>query len=132
MAEPQNSPETLALARSGKSRTNCELLIERKFKEIPGVRRVGVDCARGYAEIEHAGELDIATLQRAVAEDGYVVSPWIVGAPSKNMPRDFLQIAGIFAVLLGILFSLQHFDLIPPALPVSATPRSGPLFLIVF
>jgi sulfite exporter TauE/SafE/copper chaperone CopZ len=133
MGEPHPPLQTLMVAVSGMSCVNCEILIERKFKNIAGVERVKVDHARGYAEVSHAGDLDIATLQRAIAEDGYAVSPWAPSratARDKNSTRDYAEIIGIFAVLLGTLFALQHFDLLPHGLAVSDTMGYGLVFLI--
>src|SRR3954452_8858239 len=131
MGEPHPPLRTLMVAVSGMSCVNCEILIERKFKNIAGVERAKVDHARGYAEISHAGDLDIATLQRAVAEDGYAVSPWTPSRATgrdKNSTRDYAEIIGIFAILLGILFALQHFDLLPHGLAVSDTMGYGLVF----
>src|SRR5262245_41589454 len=132
MIEAQHPPKTLGLAISGMNCVNCEELIERKFRDIAGVRRVSIDRARGYAEVEHTGDLDVATLQRAVAEDGYVVSPWSesAGAPKRHSARDVAEIAGAFAVLIGIIFALQYFDLLPRGLAVSDTMSYGLVFLI--
>src|ERR1700752_843842 len=100
MAEPQPPLKKLSLAVGGMTCVNCEILVERRFKEIPGVQRVNVSHTRGYAELDHVGDLDIATLQHAVKEDGYTVSHWTEGATArgKNSARDYAEIAGIFAV----------------------------------
>jgi cation transport ATPase len=92
----------LTVAVGGMTCINCEILVERRFREIACVTRVNVDRARRRADIDHAGDLDIATLAHAVEADGYVVSPWDERAASiaqKNNMRDFAEIAGIFAVL---------------------------------
>jgi sulfite exporter TauE/SafE len=90
-----------------------------------------VDHTRGYAEIEHTGELDLATLQRAVADDGYAVSPWSGAAALKrHSARDVAEIAGAFAVLIGIIFALQYFDLLPHGLAVSDSMSYGLVVLI--
>src|SRR5262245_51208207 len=131
---PQSQPplKTLALAIGGMSCSNCEVLVERRFRALPGIKCVKVNHVRGYAEVEHAGELDVSTLQRAVADDGYVVSLWDgrAPAPPRAAARDYVQIAGIFAVLIGILFGLQYFDLLPRGLAVSNSMSYGLVFLI--
>jgi uncharacterized protein len=116
MVASQPPSKTLALAIGGMSCVNCEALIERKFRDIPNIQAARVDHTRGYAEIEHTGELDLATLQRAVADDGYAVSPW-----RRHSARDIAEIAGAFAVLIGIVFALQYFDLLPHGIAVSDT-----------
>src|SRR5262245_12595552 len=132
MVEAQQAPKSLAPAIAGMSCANCELLIERKFRDIPGVRRVSVDHARGYAEVEHTGEVDLASLQRAVEADGYVVSAWQEGRdPTGRYPvRDAAEIGGAFAVLIGLILALQYFDLLPHGLAISDTMSYGLVFLI--
>src|SRR5258708_12932369 len=66
--------KTLNLDVQGMHCTNCEVLIERRFKNVPGVRSVHVSHRRGSAEIRYSGDLDIGALQSAVKEDGYRVS----------------------------------------------------------
>src|SRR4030095_3202740 len=133
MIESQNPLRTQKLAVGGMTCVNCEILVERRFNAIPGVERVSVNHARGYAEVEHSGELDVAALQRAVADDGYLVAPWDerASAPAgKNTSRDYAEIAGAFAVLIGIVFALQYFDLVPRGLAMSETMSLGLVVLI--
>jgi copper chaperone CopZ len=58
----------LQLKIDGMHCANCEVLIERRFKKISGVRRVRASHVTGRAEINCYGNIDIAVLQRAVAE----------------------------------------------------------------
>ena len=53
---------------------NCALLVEQRLEELPQLRRVSVDYTTGRAAVGHSGKLDIADLQRAVADDGYTLS----------------------------------------------------------
>ena len=133
MIEAQNPLRTQKLAVGGMTCVNCEVLVERRFNAMPGVERVSVKHARGYAEIVHRGELDVAALQRAVADDGYIVAPWDerASAPAgENTSRDYAEIAGAFAVLIGIVFLLEYFDLVPRGLAISETMSLGLVVLI--
>src|SRR5882757_1442148 len=122
MNDAQNPGKTQKLAVGGMTCVNCEILVERRLKALPGVNRVRVDHAHGFAEIEHHGDLDLGALQRAVAEDGYTVAAWDENAQAptaKNIPRDYAEIAGVFVALFGIMFALQHFGLMPRGLAAS-------------
>jgi len=133
MIESKNPLKTQKLAVGGMTCVNCEILVERRLQEVPGVERVRVDHARGYAEIDHQGDLDIATLQRAIKEDGYTAASWderATAAARKNTPRDYAEIAGVFAVLLAIVLALQHFGLMPRGFAVSETMSLSLVFLI--
>ncbi len=76
MTNKSNSHQwnTLLVKIKGMHCANCEVLIERKFKKIAGVRRVRASHASGIAEIVAYGNLDITAVHRAIADDGYTVS----------------------------------------------------------
>src|SRR5712691_4246826 len=95
----------LRLKIDGMHCTNCEVLIERRFKKIAGVRRVKVNSATGMAEINCYGDIDAATLQHAVADDGYTV--WLLNERTSkqsdsrtrtNTGRDYVEIAAAFVI----------------------------------
>ena len=122
---------TQKVAVGGMTCVNCEVLVQRRLKAVAGVEAVRADHRRGFAEIDHRAELDMAALQRAVEEDGYRVSPWDESqAAQHNSPRDYAEIAGLFIVFGGLAFALQHFGLMPRGLALSDTMSLGLVFLI--
>lgn len=64
----------LHLRVGGMHCSNCAGAVERQLKALPQVRHVKVDYPAGRAMVRHAGELGIADLQKAVADDGYTVA----------------------------------------------------------
>lgn len=112
---------------------NCKTLVELRLAELLPVRSVSVDYPSGRATVTHAGGLDIADLQKAVADDGYTLS-LADGARSPasqggvNTPRDYLEIAAGFAILAGLVLALQHFALLPRGISVSDTVSLGLAF----
>jgi sulfite exporter TauE/SafE/copper chaperone CopZ len=129
------TPKPLAkqkVAVGGMTCANCEVLVERRLRSLPGIERVRIDHTRGLAEIEHRGPLDLATLQRAVEEDGYRVSPWDDSAAETRVTagRDYAEIAGLFVVLIGAVFALQHLGFMPRGFSLSETMSLGLVFMI--
>jgi len=124
--------KTQKFAVGGMTCVNCEFLVARRLKEVAGVEQVRVDHARGSVEIDYRGDLKIATLQRAVAEEGYFVTPWdeSTAAARQNTTNDYAEIMGIFAILVGIIFAIQHFDLFPRGLAITESMSLGLVFLI--
>src|SRR6266852_1045871 len=115
-----HSSKTLQVKIDGMHCANCEVLIERRFKKLAGVRRVKVSHVTGKAEINCHGDLDLAVLQSAVADDGYTVSrphepSTRPSAPNnaKNTDRDYIEIVAAFFVLAGLYAALAQFDLLP-------------------
>lgn len=126
-----NPSTTQKVAVDGMTCVNCEVLVQHRLKAVPGVEGVRADHRRGLAEIDHRAELDMATLQRAVEEDGFRVSPWDESrVAQRNSPRDYAEIAGLFIVLGGLAFALLHFGLMPRGFAFSDTMSLGLVFLI--
>jgi uncharacterized protein len=106
---------------------SCEVLIERRFKKIHGIKRVSVDHATGEAELWSSKEPDINKLQEAVQDQGYTVHNGEI--PQHNSPRDYAQIGGIFLLFIAAYLLLKRFDLIP-AISISQNMSYGLIFVI--
>src|SRR5258708_23619964 len=128
--------KTLNLDVRGMHCTNGEVLMERRFKDVPGVRSVHVSHRRGSAEIRYSGDLDIGALQSAVKEDGYRVSrrtgksSELADQGSGNSRRDYAEIGAVFLILVGGYFLLQPFDVLPDRIRIPNTISYGPPFPI--
>ncbi len=127
----------LRLKIDGMHCANCEVLIERRFKKIAGVRRVKVSSTTGMAEINCYGDIDAATLQNAVADDGYTV--WLLNertskpsdsAATTNTGRDYVEITAAFVILFGLYLLLGQFDVLPENLTLSKDVSYGFALLI--
>lgn len=128
-AQDKDSVNTLRVQVGGMHCSTCEVLIERKLQNVPGVRSVTADCVRGTATIRHEGEPDIAALNQAVGDDGYTVQ-LASHDTARNSRRDYVEIGAAFAVLLGAFLLARQFDLIPNSLGISENISYGPVFLI--
>jgi uncharacterized protein len=49
---------------------------------------------------------------------------------NANSPRDYLEIGATFAILVGVLFALNHLDLLPQRLAISDETSYGVVFAI--
>src|SRR5216684_6510043 len=113
---------------------NCEVLIERRFKKIAGIRKVTARCSTGTAEISYYGDLDLDALQSAVEEDGYTVSDWheqTVASDPKNTGRDYLEIGAAFLVLVGIFLVLKQLEILPESYAIPNTTVNFGLALLI-
>jgi sulfite exporter TauE/SafE/copper chaperone CopZ len=130
MNEDQKPLRTQKLAIAGMSCANCETLIATAFRTVPGVE--GVRIEQGYAEVDHRGDIDLAALQRAIEAHGYSFSPFDakIGRPRRTGARDYAEIAGLLAILVGAAFALQHFGLMPRGYAVSEGMTLGLVFLV--
>ncbi|MBI5152886.1 MAG: heavy metal translocating P-type ATPase, partial [Parcubacteria group bacterium] len=115
---------------------SCEVLIERRWKEIGGVCKVHVNHATGRAELYCFEEPDISVLEEAIKKDGYRVSLWFDtvvshGNEMKNTKKDYIQIVAMFLVIFVGYLVFKRFDLLP-RLGISDGMSYGFVFLIGF
>ena len=114
---------------------NCEVLLERRLRKIPGIVSVRASQSKGQAEIDYIGELDVEAVQRAIEEEGYTVSPW--GEQNsgprrglRNTSGDYLEIGAIFLLLFGVYVTLQQFDVLPRGVAISDNMSYALIFLV--
>jgi sulfite exporter TauE/SafE/copper chaperone CopZ len=120
----------LAIAVTGMHCPNCEHLIERRVSKIPGVVGVLASESKRSAEIMYLGELDIEAVRRTLDEEGYGISMSAADGTETNSPRDYGQIAAIFALLIGLALLVQHLGIMPQGFNVSENTGYGLAFLI--
>jgi sulfite exporter TauE/SafE/copper chaperone CopZ len=111
-----DTTQRLELGIQGMHCANCSLLIERRLKEVPGVHSARVDHLSGKAEVVHSGPLDLDRLQQAIKDDGYTVLSWQdfkTGQRSKNTARDYAEIGAAFLIIIGVIFFIKQFGLLP-------------------
>ena len=127
--------KTLELDIAGMHCANCEILIERRLRNIPGVVGARASQRKGKAEIDYVGELDLEAVQRAIEEEGYTVSPWgkrdgRAGGQREKSSRDYLEIGAIFVLLFGLYLALRQFDLLPRGVTISDNMSYALVFLV--
>ncbi len=130
-----STPRVLNLKIEGMHCASCEVLIERKFKKIPGIENVQVSYVSGKAKLYCSGEPRLSDLQAAIKADGYNVSPWsdqsniARQSSGRNTKKDYLQIGVIFLIIVALYLILKQFDLVPN-LGISDNMSYGFVFLI--
>jgi sulfite exporter TauE/SafE/copper chaperone CopZ len=116
---------------------SCEVFIERRFKKIPGVERVKVDHTTGHAEVHCRTVPDIAEFDKMVRPNGYRAS-WrdersgdaTGSAAPQNTRRHYIEIGGVFLIVVALYLILRRFDILPKGLGVSENMGYGIVFLI--
>lgn len=108
---------------------SCELTIERKWKKINGVRDVTVNAATGKANIAYVGATpSVAHLQNALGEGKYVVST--NGTGRKPVRPSFLQLAGLFALVLLLGKIVSGLGLLKQTFAIGSGMSFGAIFVV--
>lgn len=114
----------------------CEVVIERKFKSVPGVTSVRVSHVTGRADVVLRGEqpgLDV--FERAITDNGYSVSWWrdrshADAGQSHNTGRDYTEIGAIVLFIFAAYLILKQTNLLPGGLGISKDMSYGFVFLM--
>ncbi len=135
----------LKLRVNGMHCASCEVLIERKFSNIEGVKKARVSHASGRAIVYYkAREPSINELNESIHGHGYTVSSLKEGArhesaePSKKsaakskhyeFKKDHVEIGAAFLIVLGLYLIFKQFDILPN-IGVSENMTYGLVFII--
>lgn len=98
---------------------SCEILIERKFKKIPGVKSVNVSQLQGKAVLYCDQRPSAQELQEAIAADGYkvvvdgrAVQPGTVLHNPRNTFKDYCEMSAMVLVIFGLYLILKQFNVL--------------------
>lgn len=110
---------------------SCEVLIERRFRKIPGVEHVKVSHASEKAVLRCSQEPDITSIQDALHGTEYVVATEdSLAAVPHDRKRHYLEIGAVFLILFGVYLFLKRFDLLPQGLGISDNMSYGFVILL--
>ncbi len=109
--------QTIDLSIRGMHCASCEVMIERKFKKVPGVDSVSVNHATGRARLQCRRSPDIRELQKAIDGHGYtVVDPAQDAAgeaTQRTAKRDMVELGAVFLIVVAAYLILRQFKLVP-------------------
>ncbi len=115
---------------SGMHCPNCDIIVERRCMDIPGVLAVTANYRNGSAEITHNGGVSLAALQEALGDEGYGASAWEDNGPPSNTWQDYAEVALIFVLVGAILVALSHAEVLPNGIGVSEEMSYGLVLLL--
>jgi sulfite exporter TauE/SafE/copper chaperone CopZ/plastocyanin domain-containing protein len=116
---------------------NCEVLVERKFKSVPGVQKVSVSHVSGRAEVfTTRTDTRLEEFNEVIQSDGYSARRWdtnkkpAASIPNKNAGPDYGQIASMFLFVFAAYLLLDRLNLIPDGPGIGKNMSYGFIFLI--
>lgn len=113
---------------------SCELLLEKKLREVPGVKHVDVDHKSGIARITaQADKLPSAErISDVIEKAGYSVIDENAPTVSTLSPdkRKWMEIGGALVIIFALYQLAQAFDLVSLAPSTSGALSLGGIFVI--
>jgi sulfite exporter TauE/SafE/plastocyanin domain-containing protein/copper chaperone CopZ len=130
-------PKELQFKIHGIHCSGCEVVIERKFRSVPGVASVRVSHVTGRADVAVKGkEPGLDVFERAITDNGYSVSWWQdrshadAGHVHNNTRKDYTEIGAIVLFIFSAYLSLKQTNLLPGGLGISKDMSYGFVFLM--
>ena len=131
----------LNLKVQGMTCSSCEVLIERKLKNVPGVEKVKVSLGKKEAEVNCDEKVTIDQLQYVLKDKGYILlskdtsSRDAIDNPSSNAflikdKQKWSEIGSVLVILIGAYFLLNQFNLLPKSIGITENMSFGFVFLI--
>ncbi len=128
--------EKLTLNVEGLTCASCEVLLERKLKQVPGVEKVRASKAKDQVTVSCSEEVDLPQLQQAIQDKGYSLmiaddsSSWL---KTKLVTKDksrWAEIGSVLVIMIGAYVLLSQLDVLPQGLSVTENMSYGFVFLI--
>ncbi|MBS3168545.1 sulfite exporter TauE/SafE family protein [Candidatus Woesearchaeota archaeon] len=118
----------LKLHVSGMHCASCEVIIERKLKKVPNVKKVKVSRAKEEVKISYSDKINIEDLQKVISPHGYNLSQNKV--KNKIDKKIYIEIAATLVIILGIYLLLSYFDILPKSFSVTDNMSYGFIFIL--
>jgi uncharacterized protein len=128
--------KTINVTIKGMTCVSCEVLLERKLRQVDGVKKVKVSKEHESATINCEDYVTFESLKEKAGERGYTLfakdtienssrTPFII----KNSDR-FAEIGSVLLIMIAAYFVLKQFNLIPEGIGVTENMSYGFIFLI--
>lgn len=123
--------DSITVSISGMTCSSCEVLIEQKFKTIPGVLAAHVNARSGTARVTHDGRApSLHVLEKALGDTKYHLARG-GGFAQKTSRPSIARLVGVFAFALLALVLLSKLGIFKAAGPsVTAGTSLGAIFIL--
>lgn len=119
----------------GMTCASCEVLLERKLKQVSGVEKVKASKAKDQVEVKCSETTELTQLQNAVNEKGYRLN--LIEDSSKGYTKlinkdktHWSQVGSVLVVMIGVYILLSKLELLPKSLGITENMSYGFIFLL--
>src|SRR3989344_3114696 len=125
--------KTLTCNVLGMTCASCEVLIERKIRQLPGVERVKASKPKNQIEVKCSDENSLEQLKDVIKDKGYTLNLAEDSSKTKLVINDrsrWKQIGSVLVIMIGAYILLSQLDILPKNLGVTENMSYGFVFLI--
>ena len=125
--------KTLTCNVLGMTCASCEVLIERKIRQLPGVERVKASKAKNQIEVKCSDEVSLEQLEDVIKDKGYTLNLAEDSSKTKLVINDksrWKEIGSVLVIMIGAYILLSQLEILPKNLGVTENMSYGFVFLI--
>jgi len=107
----------------GMTCASCEMLVERSWKDLPGVKSVKANSADGTVKIDSDRDISLEELQASLSDQKYKVSSSKSGQTNQLLdkrPAPF-ELAGLFALAVALTWVFTRLGALDGGVGMGAT-----------
>ncbi|MFA6100070.1 MAG: sulfite exporter TauE/SafE family protein [Patescibacteria group bacterium] len=108
---------------------SCEVLVERSWKGLDGVKEVKADSAHGTVIIKSDRSIDKEELQKTLLDQKYKVLKEAPVIQEKRTRPSWSELAGLFALALGLAWIISKLGGLISGSPTDSVSLGTALFL---
>lgn len=108
---------------------SCEVLVERSWKGLEGVKEVKADSAHGTVKITSDRSIDKEELQKTLLDQKYKVLKEAPVVQEKRTRPSWSELAGLFALALGLAWIISKLGGLISGSPTDSVSLGTALFL---
>lgn len=126
------------LCINGMTCTSCEVIIERKLKQLPGVEKVQVNHSTGECRIYSQPDtiLHLSEIQQLITDKGYTASLWQetnpqrISEPTISRKRHWAEIGAMFLIVFALYSVLKSTGVFSLSSSIDNSFSLGAVFVI--
>src|SRR3989344_2408823 len=125
--------KTLTCNVLGMTCASCEVLIERKIRQLPGVERVKASKPKNQIEVKCSDENSLEQLKDVIKDKGYTLNLAEDSSKTKLVINDksrWKEIGSVLVIMIGAYILLSQLEILPKNLGVTENMSYGFVFLI--
>lgn len=123
----RSSDDLMRMTIEGMHCAACEVLVERRLRQVEGVSAVHVNAATGRAKLRYTEKPALDQLQAALNGTEYSIA---IRSSNKTTNQDYWETGRAFLVIVVIYLVAKRFNLIPEGLSVGENMSYGFIFAI--
>lgn len=132
MSKHNNNLTCDTIQIDGMTCTSCEVIIERRLKQLNTIKKVNVHHASGRCDIYSRPNTTIrlSDIQAAIADDGYTARLWDESTMTESRTKQWRELGVIALIIFAVYMVLKTLGVFSFATTIDSSLSLGAVFVI--